>query len=227
MSGQPMLPNDLRAAIAANLQGVRPLPSAPRRLVWVAVCASALLGAVLLVAGLRPNAGALGPILLWGVTAAQLVAGLALAGLALREAIPGAGASAGAKVAALIGGALLQLIGSVACSAWTHGSPAAGFWHGDKCMGMEGLIALPALLVTLALVARAYAVRPGWAGTLGGAAAGLVADGTWRLVCPYCNLAHLLVWHSGAVALLALAGFAAGALTASLRARRAAQRASA
>jgi len=214
------VPDNLRAAIAADLRGVRPLPPPGRRLVWVAACAAALVAAVLFFAGLRPNGGSLGPLLLWGVTAVQLIVGVALCGLALREAVPGAGASTSGKAAALGAGACFQVFASVACADATGGSPAAPFWQGDKCMGLEIVIALPALLVTAALVARAYAVRPEWAGALGGVGAGLVADAIWRLVCPYCDLVHLLVWHSGAIALLALVGLAAGALTSWQRARR-------
>ena len=225
MSERTSVPDELRAAIAAEMREVRPLPSEPRRLLWVALCAAAIVPAVLLLAGLRSNAGALGPILLWGATAAQVVAGLAIVGLALREAIPGEGASGGTKATALLVGGGLQVIASLGSSLRLGGLPTAPFWHGETCAAFEVGIAVPTLAVTLLLVARAYAVRPRWAGVLGGAGVGLIADGIWRLVCTHSDLAHLFVWHTGAVVLVALIGLAAGALTASQRARRVPHRA--
>jgi hypothetical protein len=76
---------------------------------------------------------------------------------------------------------------------------------------MESTLALPALALTLGLVWRAYAVRPRWAGVLGGVGAGLVTDGVWHMICPYAELSHVLVWHAGAVLALAGLGWLLGA----------------
>ena len=62
----------------------------------------------------------------------------------------------------------------------------------------------------MVLVARAYAVRPRWAGLLGGAGAGVLTDGVWHLICPYADLLHVLVWHGGAVLALAVSGWIVG-----------------
>jgi hypothetical protein len=212
LNGPPGVPQALRRALEADHRRVRPLPPPSRRMLWVALCAAALLVAVPLAAGLRPNAARLGLLLLWGGTAVQLASGLALVVLALREAIPGAGLGRGAAAAALAGGIAVQVLISLAGAAIAHTIPAAPFFGGAKCMGLEEAIGAPALLVAAVLIARAYAVRPAWAGLLGGAGAGLIADGVWRLVCPYEDVAHLLVWHTGAVLLLAAAGWTAGAV---------------
>jgi hypothetical protein len=75
---------------------------------------------------------------------------------------------------------------------------------------MESTLALPALALTMVLVGRAYAVRPRWAGVLGGAGAGVVTDGIWHLICPFADLSHVLVWHGGAVLALAALGWIVG-----------------
>jgi hypothetical protein len=61
------------------------------------------------------------------------------------------------------------------------------------------------------LVGRAYAVRPRWAGVLGGAGAGVLTDGVWHLICPNAELSHVLAWHGGAVLALAGLGWVLGA----------------
>jgi hypothetical protein len=81
------------------------------------------------------------------------------------------------------------------------------------------LMALPALALTVLLVARAYAVRPRWAGVLGGAGTGLLTDGVWHLICPFADLGHVLVWHGGSVLALAVFGWLAGSVVAGIRRR--------
>jgi hypothetical protein len=219
MNVSPPLPERLRQAIEADHRPVHPLPRAERRVVWVALCAAVLLAVAPAAFGRRSNAAELGAIVFWGATAAQCAVGLLLAWLALREAIPAAGASLNRRAAALAGGVVFQVLASLAGWARLGGAPAAAFSHGSTCAALETVIAIPALIVTLVLVARAYAVRPGWAGVLGGMGSGLIADGAWRLVCPYGDLTHLLVWHTGAVVLLALLGLVAGTLIGSQRTR--------
>jgi hypothetical protein len=105
----------------------------------------------------------------------------------------------------------VQILVAVLC--WLRcGVPFGSFPPaGAHCLTDEGVLALPALALTMLLVARAYAVRPRWAGLLGGAGAGIVTDGVWHLICPYAELSHVLVWHGGAVLALAAAGWILGA----------------
>jgi hypothetical protein len=84
---------------------------------------------------------------------------------------------------------------------------------------MESTLAIPALALTMVLVARAYAVRPRWAGALGGAGVGVVTDGIWHLICPYADLSHVLVWHGGAVLALASFGWLVGCIVEGIRRR--------
>jgi hypothetical protein len=55
-------------------------------------------------------------------------------------------------------------------------------------------------------------MRPAITGALAGLGAGLFADSSWRLYCEVSDPAHVLTAHLGAVAVVTLAGTAAGLL---------------
>ncbi len=224
MTERGTLPAALLRELERDHRPVRPLRPVTRRVLVVAVWALALLAVVLPLFGLRADARALGLALGWGAAALECVAGVALAALALREAVPGAGVALPWRLAALLGGVSTQVLVATAC--WVHsGRPASSFPPGAAtCLPLEGALGIPALVITLILVGRAYAVRPRWAGVLGGAGAGLVTDGVWHLICPHADLAHVLVLHGGAVLLLAAAGWLAGAAAEALRRGRLAGR---
>jgi len=82
--------------------------------------------------------------------------------------------------------------------------------HGLSCFGFEVLLGVPALILVAILVVRAAPLRAARAGVLGGAGAGLVAEGIYRLHCPITDLRHVLIWHGAAIVALALAGAVAG-----------------
>ena len=91
-------------------------------------------------------------------------------------------------------------------------------------MACDAAMALPAALVTFWLLLRALPTRAPLAGLLGGAGAGASADGLLHLICPMSDLHHVLVWHTGAVVLLAVGGFLAGTLWERRRSRQLADR---
>jgi hypothetical protein len=172
--------------------------------------------------GLRPDAGTLGAFWLWAPSALEALFGLVLIGLALREAVPGLGVSPRAIGAGVAAAFALQ-----ALVAWsTHvvsPGPAfdpATFWLGSACARTEALLGIPAVLLTLWLVARAYPLRPERAGLLGGVGAGLFADGVQHLHCPLSDLRHVLVFHAGGMLGLALLGWLFGLALGSYRRSR-------
>lgn len=222
MSTERRVPDDLMRRVSADLEPVRPLPSPFARVAWVALVGMAVMLAVLTLAGVREDAPVLGMWLTWGAAAVEMVAGLVLVGLALREAIPGRGSAAGTVAMAVAGGAAVQV--AVAIVTWMHDSgPAVAFGAGAACFADGIAIGVPPLLLTLWLAARAYPVRPRWAGLLGGTGSGLLADGIEHTICPVSDLRHVLVWHAGAFIALAAIGYAAG-LTREWWARRRAER---
>lgn len=220
MSGRGLLPDALHRALDADHRAVRPLRPAWVRALWVALWALVALVVLPAAIGVRTDIESLGLALSWGAAVLECLAGLGLVVLALREAVPGSGVTRSAGSAALAGGVVALLL--VAGLSWLQrGMPAGSFPpRGAHCFPMESTLALPALVVTMVLVARAYAVRPRWAGVLGGAGAGVVTDGIWHLICPYADLSHVLVWHGGAMLAPAVFGWLAGSVVEGLRRRR-------
>ncbi len=220
MSDRQALPEALRRALEADPRPVRPLPPPLRRASWVALWAGLLLLVLPFATGIRNDAAALGFGLCWGAAVLEGMAGLAVVLLALREAVPGSGASVAVRTSALIAVPVVQA--AVAVLTWLRrGMPESHFPpEGAHCIPMESTLALPALALTLFLATRAYAVRPRWAGVLGGAGVGLLTDGVWHLICPLADLGHTLLWHGSAVLALVAFGWLAGAVVEGVRRRR-------
>jgi hypothetical protein len=194
-------PAALRAAIAADLEPVRPLRSPMVRALSLAPIALALLLAAPVVfefRDLRP----LGWFLSWGVSLIQLAAGLGLAAAALREAVPGRAWSTTA-IAGLMTGAVVFVI-AVTLASW-QASPVVlgrGWWEiWAICLASSAVTALPATILTAVLALRALPTRPVVTGLLAGVGAGLMADAGWRLFCHFSEPAHVLGAHLGGVLL--------------------------
>lgn len=211
----------VEARILADLRPVRPLARPWKR--GLAVCGVAALAAagVTGVSGVRADAPLLGPGVLWGLSAAQGLYGLALIAAALRESVPGRGLSRGSAPLLIAGAAGLVLV--VSWLTWTvHPSvvPAGdhvAYWH--RCFPIPVLVGLPSLVVALLLAFRAYPTRPALVGALAGLGAGLLADGSWRTYCEVTAPAHVLSSHLAAVLVLTLLGLLA-AVVAGARTRR-------
>ena len=151
----------------------------------------------------------------WGCTALQLVIGVVLIGMALREAVPGSGVPAGAVNLAVSTGVVMQIL--VGIATWMH-SPGMPFIKGHglragmTCATHDAALALPALAITLSLVFRALPLRPSIAGLLGGTGAAVTADAINHILCPMSDLRHVLVWHTGMIFGLMLVGWFVGRL---------------
>ncbi len=215
------LPDRLRQALERDARPVRPLSPAWLRLGWVLLWGLSVATVVPALFGMRRDAGALGFFLVWGVGVAQLGLGLWLVYLALRESVPAAGFSRGVRLASLlVAGAVPAAAGIIIWARLEMPLPGPmGLAKGLTCMTMETALGLPALLLTVLLVGRAWAVRPRWAGLLGGAGAGLLADAVQHLICPVADLQHVLIWHGAAIILLSLAGWVAGLMIERRRSR--------
>lgn len=212
MTGSLHVPPELRATVEHDLAPVHPLRPPAIRALQVALCAVVLLVVIPMMLGLRQDARVLGFMLSWGISVVETAAGLLLVWMALREAIPGRGVSRAGGIVAL-GTAGLILAGTAVltrASLPVAGPLVGAAVHGVECFSIESVFGIPALALTLWLAVRAFPVRPAWAGLLGGAGAGMLADGVQHLVCGIPDLRHVLVWHGGAAVFLALLGLIVG-----------------
>jgi hypothetical protein len=214
-----LLPDALREAVGQDLRPVRPLSPAWQRTLVVATVATAVAAIAIGTIALRFDLGHMPLWLSWGCSALELVVGIVIVGLALREAIPGSAVPRGAAWAAVATGLVLQLI--VGIATWMHspGMPAGSGWraHGVGCMTHDAVRVLPIFVVTAWLVFRALPLRAPVAGLLGGAGAALAGDAITHLLCPMSDMRHVLVWHTGAIFGFMVVGYAVGALWQRLR----------
>ncbi len=212
-----LLPESLRQAISDDLAPVKPLPPVWMRTLYaVAVAAVGL--ALVIVAfklTLRPDMSELPMWLGWGCTVVQLVVGVVLIGMALREAVPGSGVPAGTVALAVGTGVLMQIL--VGIATWMN-SPGMQWIEGKGlsiCLGCAAhdlALGFPALVATLWLVFRALPLRPSVSGLLGGTGAAVTADAINHIICPMSDLRHVLVWHTGVIFGLMLVGWVVGKL---------------
>ncbi len=214
METTPRLPEALRRAVREDLRPVRPLASPARRALAVLAWAPAALAAVVALLPLRPDLPALGWALSWGVLLVEVAAGAGLVALALAATIPGRGP--GRERIALTLALALVLFASLAALA-RRASPGLTVpdplvTKGATCMTLETVLGFTALAVVFALIVRAAPLRAAGAALLAGAGTGLMAEGIFRLHCPITDLRHVLVWHGGALVVLALSGLALGAV---------------
>jgi len=209
------VPLALRTAIGRDFAPVAPLLAPWKRAIALVVPALAVVTAALLASFRAGDGVAAG----WrtfdgiGVSLLEWAAGLGLAWLALREAVPGLGVgTVRATLAAGLGIGVQLVLGLWIW--WRGGGGLSGpgaLAHGSLCASVEGALGMPHLAVVAWLSLRALPLRPGGSGALAGAAAGLLADSLWHLVCKRSDLLHLLVWHLGATAAMTALGAVAGA----------------
>ena len=207
-------PSELRQIIERDLDPIRPLhPAWMRTLVAVAVMA-VVLAFSLATASLRSDLDQIPMWLSWGCSVFQLALAVILIGMALREAIPGAGAPVGAVRTAAMTALITQILVGVATSIYSPAvpMPGSGFAAGVGCLKHEFILALPTFVVTLLLVFRALPLRAPTAGLLGGAGAAIASDEILHMLCPMSDVMHVLVWHTGAVLCFMAVGWLIGIL---------------
>lgn len=206
-------PPGLRQAILDDLRPVQPLRRPFIRALVFWPLALLLLTGQAAVLGLRRDAGIVGDSLLWGLSVAQALAGLALLVSALREAVPGP--TRANRSVVFLGLAFLWTVG-VTLLTWTASATVvppgrvAYFWK--VCFGGPVAIGLPVMVLALALASRAFPLRPAWVGALGGMGAGLITDAGWRTFCHVSDPSHVLLAHIAAIVTLTLIGAIAARL---------------
>jgi hypothetical protein len=204
------IPESLRQAVSCDLKPVCPLATPWRRMLWVVPLTIVAFLLPQMIMGQRPDLARIGFLLAWFPVIVQLLLGLGLMGMALREAVPGLGVSRG-----MIGGLMVTAVGLhvvVNSAIWlyypsTEESVWSLWW---LCFRHELFLGIPFLLVVGWLAARALPVRPRTIGLLSGVGAGVMADATWRMVCPISEPSHVLSSHLAPVFVLGAIGYLLG-----------------
>lgn len=218
----PRLPDELRRAVAADLSPVKPLAPPGRRALVLAAWVPAAAFAVVTILHLRHDAPAMGAPLTWIPLAWAGAVGVSLVALALAEVIPGRARPRPVGIALLAAGAVGFGATSFLTSSATPGTVVANplLTKGPACLTIETLLGLTALALVALLLRAAQPLRAAWALLLGGAGAGLLAEGVYRLHCSISDLRHVVPWHGGGIVLLVLLALAAAAAWERAAARR-------
>ena len=192
---------ELRDTVARDLKPARPLLPPAVRALLLAPLAMATVVAVPSIYFFRPDFDALGVRRAWGLSIAEVVVGLVIVSLALREAIPGRRLSRATVALAIAAGlAVPMLIYVITSDRFDIGvPPRAQLYVAYLCFRTSLGAALPGLLVVTALIARAFPLRPGVAGALYGLGCGIVADAGLRLYCEFTMPSHVIAAHGGAI----------------------------
>jgi hypothetical protein len=203
------------AELTGDVEPRRPLRQPLERALFLLLVAGGLAAAALSMTNLRPDLERTSWTVTYGPAMMEMLAGWAAFLLAMAWSVPGARVSRSRS--ALWCGAMAALALAAAFAA-PHFVPAAhpgasvGFSpaKGFSCLGFEMVLGVPMLMAALWLVARGASAAPRLAGALAGLGAGLAADAAMHLECGAVDPAHTVIWHLGAVALLALLGALAG-----------------
>lgn len=205
------LPEALRTAFERDDGPVRPVDPATVGAAGLLVTALAVASVLAAAPGLRSDAADLGASVLWGLSLLELVAAVALAVAALRDATPGRRL----PTFVLPGAATLGLVthlGAAAVARLSGGVPIEEGSHlqvGVICGGAELLLAVLAGGAGLVVARWGSSPRPVVTGLALGLAAGLAGDAVWRTICPHTEPLHLVAHGLGLLAAL----YALGALT--------------
>jgi hypothetical protein len=212
---EPNVPASLLNRVRANLVPVRPLASPSRRMLALVPLALVLFLGPPLYYQWRENLAQMAAWASWGMSALESLGGLALMGLALRQAVPGMTVRPGWMLLALAAGVLL-FTGVSLTTAIVLPTPLLDptSWRqlAWECVIMELLFAIPSLAISSWLVARALPMRPALTGAAYGLAVGLMTDAGMRLYCWIDQPLHVFAGHGGTL----LLGTIGGALTAVL-----------
>lgn len=218
----PPLPESLRRVILSDLAPVKPLAPAYRRAILLVPWTLIALATFWSKFGFRSDLAELGPVLAWGLSLVQLLLALMVAVVSLRESSPGSGLPKAVVWACAAGALAFHLAGLALSFGQSSVSPPPDL-HGVElraCLFYELLIAAPLLLLGLWLLGRGLPLRPTLGGALAGLAAGLLADSSWRLICPFSLPSHVLPSHTGAILALVALGAVSGSLIDRLRSSR-------
>jgi uncharacterized protein (DUF697 family) len=213
-------PDALLAEVSRDLRAVRPWPTPWRDALRLSPLALGIIISLPVLFGLRRDAVAVGPLVVWGVSLVQVGLGIALIWMAAREGRPVRRLPRGVVRAALAGAGFMVVAVSFLTFSRspTHLPPGVAPWIvGMVCYFGSTVAATPFFALAAWFHSRFVSPRPALAGGLYGAGAALTSNAGWRLICPISTPWHVLISHGGSVISITLLS----ALTAHLVAARA------
>jgi hypothetical protein len=220
MAERRLPPPRLVGTVDRDLRPVRPyLPPSVRALLLLPL-GIVLLAGMSTLWGVRPNLPLLGSLGSWGLSVVQMLAGVAVVGLALREAVPGLELSRRALLA-LVAGAVLLFLSLTVTSEWLAPVALRPAWALEAlgCFRMAARWGVPAFFVAALLILRASPTRPWIAGAACGLGVGLMVDAGMRIWCGVSTISHVLLGHGAGIVVLAVLGAVAGLALDRLRGR--------
>jgi hypothetical protein len=210
------LPDALLAEVSRDMKPVKPAPL-PARLALQLAPSAVVISSVILLIGLRKDAAVLGPFLTWGASITQFGLAIMLTWIAARESTPARRLPtnlvwlAAAATALVVVGVSLW---TFAASPITRPLRVSSLVMGLAC-GIGGTVAGTLLVVSFTLFfRRSLVARPGLAGALYGAGAGVAVNAGWRLACPLSTPGHAIGAHGLVIVATALVGAYAARQTA-------------
>jgi hypothetical protein len=178
------VPPSIVDRVRVDIAPVRPLASPSRRVLALVPLALILFLGPPTYHHWRENLAQLPAWASWGMSVLESLGGIALLGFALRQAVPGMTARPRVVLLALAAG-LLLFTGVSLTTSMVLPTPLAGpgSWArlAWECVAMELPFAIPALVISAWLVARALPMRPALTGAAYGLAVGLMTDAGMRL----------------------------------------------
>ncbi len=211
MSERVELPDALRRAVAADIEPVKPLPPPWVRILWAGPLAAVMAAGTLVYFGLQSDLQRADVAMTWLPMVLQITLGLAVLAIALQETVPGMRVAKPVVYGVCLSALALHL--AVNIIMWLR--DPMGYedfllsWWG--CIRYEILLGVPFLAIVTYMAGRALPIRPRYVGLLAGFGAGVIADASWRMVCPVSIPTHFLTAHLGGMLILGATGYLFGA----------------
>lgn len=200
-------PDALLTEVSRDLRAVRPWPAPWRDALRLSPLAAGIIIALPVLIGLRRDALAVGPLVVWGVSLIQVALGILLIWMAMREGRPARRLPRGAMRAALAVAGFVVVAGSFLTFSKSptvvpHG--VSPWIAGMVCYFGSTVVAAPFFVLAAWFHSRFVSPRPALSGGLYGAGAGLTSNAGWRLICPISTPWHVLTAHGGSLISIAL-----------------------
>ena len=198
----------IREKIEDDFAPVKPLKEPWKRAFWIFPLALLLAVAILAVFHLRTDASNFTPLALYGFILLQVAVCYLLLSAVLRTGVPGSFLSLSSLALLGITAAAVFLAASRVHYSVSPNLPPGGreISMGAACIAIVGIMGAASLIGGFFLARYGLPLRSGATGLLLGLGSGLAVEAVWRLHCPFTSWSHVLVFHGGAVLILAFAG---------------------